>query len=99
MQPLYPPGTVLVVKTVSFDSLRSGQTAIYLNAARRAVAHILIAKARDGWRAKGLNNSRHDMHPVREENLVGVVVAAYRPSSTEILTTGRRTRAAYFLTD
>jgi len=79
MQPLYPPGTLLVLRLVSYAELQSGQTAVYRNEAQRAVAHVLVAKARDGWRVAGLNNPTHDQEPLLEDNLIGVVVAAYRP--------------------
>lgn len=79
MQPLYGPGTILVLRQLSFDELKRGQTILYRNHENKVVAHVLVAKARDGWRARGLNNRIHDMEPVSAENLVGVVVAAYLP--------------------
>ena len=48
-------------------------------AARKIVAHVLVAKVRDGWRVAGLNNRDHDMEPVSAANLVGVVIAAFQP--------------------
>lgn len=80
MQPLYPPGTLLVLRQVAYHELQRGQTAVYRNRDRRPVAHVLIAKCRDGWRAKGLNNPRHDAEPVVAENLIGVVIAAFTPT-------------------
>lgn len=77
MLPLYPAGTRLVLREVPFPQLRPGQTVIYRNRAGRIVAHVLIARTRDGWRVRGLNNRLQDMEPVRAENLLGVVVAAY----------------------
>ena len=50
--------------------------------ARKVVAHVLVAKVRDGWRVAGLNNRSHDMEPVLAENLVGVVIAAFQPLPT-----------------
>lgn len=79
MQPLYPPGTILVLQAVPFAKLLPGQTALYRNRDNHTVAHVLVAKARDGWRITGLNNSTHDMEPVHAGNLVGVVIAAYLP--------------------
>ncbi len=79
MEPLYPAGTLLVLRETDYASLRSGQTVVYRSEAGRAVGHVLVAKARDGWRAKGLNNAMHDLEPVVAENMIGVVVAAYRP--------------------
>jgi signal peptidase I len=79
MQPLYQPGTILVLRQLAYQELKRGQTVLYRNKENKVVAHVLVAKARDGWRARGLNNRIHDMEPVCAENLVGVVVAAYRP--------------------
>lgn len=79
MQPLYQPGTILVLRELSYGELKRGQTVLYRSKENKVVAHVLVAKARDGWRARGLNNRIHDMEPVCAENLVGVVVAAYRP--------------------
>lgn len=79
MQPLYVAGTILVLQQFPFELLERGQTVLYRNHAQKVVAHVLVAKARDGWRAAGLNNGDHDREPVRPENLVGVVVGAFQP--------------------
>jgi signal peptidase I len=79
MQPLYTPGTVMVLKQLPFGELKRGQTVLYRSKKNKIVAHVLIAKTRDGWRVQGLNNRIHDMEPVRSENLVGIVVAAFKP--------------------
>ncbi len=79
MRPLYGPGTILVLRQLPYAQLKRGQTVLYRNQTRKIVAHVLVARTRDGWRAQGLNNPQHDMEPVHEENLVGVVIAAYRP--------------------
>lgn len=83
MLPLYAPGTIFVMQQCSYDDLQCGQTALYRNQAGKTVAHVLITKARDGWRVAGLNNRIHDMEPVLAQNLVGVVIAAFRPLSSE----------------
>lgn len=94
MLPLYPAGTRLVLREVPFPQLRPGQTVIYRNRAGRAVAHVLVARSRDGWRVRGLNNRLQDMEPVRAENLLGVVVAAYTANSSL-----PAVRSALFLSD
>ncbi|MBI3885708.1 MAG: S24/S26 family peptidase [Opitutae bacterium] len=81
MEPLYRPGTVLVLQKSAYTALQRGQTVFYLNREKRTVAHVLVAKARDGWRAAGLNNREHDMEPVVAQNLVGVVIAAFAPQT------------------
>lgn len=80
MNPLYPSGTVLVLSRVAYDSLQPGQTVVYRNQQHKTVAHVLITKARDGWRVRGVNNRTHDMEPVVTTNLLGVVVAAFSPA-------------------
>ena len=82
MLPLYQPGTVLVIAPAAFNELKRGQTVVYFNAERRPVAHVLIAKCKDGWRVAGLNNRSHDNVGVTAENLFGVVVEAYHPVAT-----------------
>lgn len=79
MEPLYAPGTILVLQQFPYELLEPGQTVLYRNRARKIVAHVLVAKVRDGWRAAGLNNSRPDLEPVSPGNLVGVVIAAFEP--------------------
>lgn len=79
MQPLYAPGTILVMQQCDYEKLECGQTALYRNKESKVVAHVLITKARDGWRVAGLNNRIHDMEPVLPDNLVGVVIAAFNP--------------------
>jgi hypothetical protein len=103
MQPLYPAGTLLVLRETPYGELRSGQTVVYRNANYRAVGHTLVAKARDGWRVRGLNNWTHDMEPVTEEKLIGVVIAAFTPvaEGKARATTAQRRRAgtANFLSE
>jgi hypothetical protein len=79
MRPLYAPGTILVMQKRPYADLQRGQTALYRNQEGKVVAHVLITKARDGWRVAGLNNRIHDMEPVQAQNLVGVVIAAFCP--------------------
>lgn len=81
MQPLYAPGAILVLQRFPFELLERGQTVLYRNRANRVVAHVLVARAHDGWRVAGLNNSSHDMEPVSANNLVGVVIAAFQPAA------------------
>lgn len=90
MLPLYPAGTLLVIRETDYSDLRSGQTVIYRNERQNAVGHVLVAKARDGWRARGLNNITHDREPVTESKLIGVVIAAYAPQDNAAPRTKRR---------
>ena len=83
MQPLYAPGTVLVLQELAYPELKRGQTVLYRTKQQKVVAHVLVAKARDGWRVQGLNNPDHDPEPVLAENLVGVVVGAFKPAAPD----------------
>lgn len=79
--PLYKPGTLMVIHPVRYEEPQRGQAVVYRNQARQLVAHVLVAKTRDGWRVTGLNNARPDRGGVRGDNLVGVVVAAIQPTA------------------
>jgi signal peptidase I len=81
MQPLYDTETILVLRQLPFRELQRGQTVLYRNKRGKIVAHVLVSRTRDGWRARGLNNHTHDMEPVQAENLVGIVLAAFKPVS------------------
>jgi hypothetical protein len=78
MRPLYEPGTILVLQQVPYSELKRGQTVLYRNRQQKIVAHVLVTRARDGWRAQGLNNPGHDLEPIRDTNLLGIVIAAYQ---------------------
>lgn len=77
MQPLYGDNTVLVVQPKPFAQLERGMSVVFRTKDNRSITHVLVAKSKDGWRTMGLNNARHDGTPVTQENLQGVVVAAY----------------------
>lgn len=102
MQPLYAAGTILVLREANYTDLQRGQTVVYRNHDRRAVGHVLVAKARDGWRVRGLNNRTHDMEPVVAQNLIGVVVAAFTPTRNgelQVASARRPAGRAVFLDD
>ena len=101
MLPLYQPGTILVLAPADYAALRRGQTAVYRNNRDRLVAHVLVARARDGWRTTGLNNRWHDMEPLVAGKLHGVVVAAFRPqdSPAPARLAALRAQSAAFLVD
>ncbi|MDD3179786.1 MAG: S24/S26 family peptidase [Opitutaceae bacterium] len=90
MKPLYSNGTILVCRRIAYAELERGMTILYRNQEHQVVAHLLVARARDGWRVAGLNNSRQDMEPVVADNLVGVVVAAFTPA--RLIVTNNRSR-------
>jgi len=80
MQPLYQSGTLLIVQPTSFEKLTRGMSVVF-RSRNRSIAHVLVAKTKDGWRTTGLNNRRHDYVCVNSDNILGVVVAAFTPVS------------------
>ena len=80
MLPLYSSGNLLVVKPVAFEKLTRGMSVVFRKD-NRNIAHVLLAKTKDGWRTTGLNNRRNDYISVNADNIRGVVVAAYTPIS------------------
>lgn len=76
MAPVYGDGTVLVIRPVAFEDLREGMTVVYLNSDGRRVAHRLVRREQEGWRAQGLNNREPDPELVTMENLVGQLYAS-----------------------
>jgi len=79
MNPLYLPGTILVMRKPPYNELKRGQTALYRAKSQNVVAHLLVARVRDGWRVQGLNNPTPDQEAVSPDNFVGVVIAAFQP--------------------
>lgn len=78
MQPLYPSGTLLVVRPVPYEQLQRGMTVMFRqDGANRSIAHVLVAKTANGWRTAGLKNRRDDYVCVNASNIAGVVIAAY----------------------
>jgi hypothetical protein len=76
MAPVYGDGTVLVVRPIAFDQLHEGMTVVYLNSQGRRIAHRLLRREEQGWRARGLNNATPDDELVTPQNLIGVVYAS-----------------------
>jgi hypothetical protein len=85
MLPLYTDHTVVVTKQVGVSDLKAGMTAVYMNDAGRLVAHVLVKKTWTGWVAMGVGNAKSDDTRVTGDNLVGIVVKAYQPSSSPML--------------
>jgi hypothetical protein len=82
MQPLYAPGTALVIGRHDFEKLKAGMTVVYLNAHGRRVAHCIVGETRGGYLLQGVNNGEEDAELLTEDNFIGVVVAAYASSGT-----------------
>ncbi len=84
MLPLYRSGTLLVVKPVAFDQLARGMSVVFFKD-NKSIAHVLVAKTKDGWRTTGLNNRRHDYMSVNADSIRGVVIAAFTPIKGQVV--------------
>ena len=85
MLPLYRDQTVLVVQSVPMGDLREGMTVVFIGDHGCPVAHTLREKTASGWIAIGRGNCEPDRTRVRFGNLLGVVVRAYAPATSEEL--------------
>ncbi len=85
MLPLYRDHTVVVTQQVAVEDLKPGMTAVYFGDSGRPVAHVLVQKTSDGWVAMGVGNARADTTLVTKDNLLGVVVKAFEPTSSPML--------------
>ena len=85
MLPLYRDHTVVVTQKTAVGDLKAGMTAVYIGELGRPVAHVLVKKTSDGWVAMGVGNAECDSTLVTAENLVGVVVKAYEPTSSPMV--------------
>jgi hypothetical protein len=85
MLPLYQDHTVVVTQQVAIADLQAGMTAVYFGDSGRPVAHVLVKNTADGWIAMGVGNAKCDETLVTKDNLLGVVVKAFQPSSSPML--------------
>lgn len=85
MLPLYRDHTVVVTRQVAVADLREGMTAVYLGDSGRPVAHVLVERTSGGWVAMGIGNATCDDTLVTGDNLIGVVVKAFEPTSSPMV--------------
>ncbi len=81
MQPVYSPGTVVVVHPTNYFMLRAGMPVVYVNRQGHEVAHVLVEESAAGWVAQGLHNDEPDEDLVTSRNLVGVIRCAFVPDT------------------
>jgi signal peptidase I len=77
MEPLYAPGTAVVVKPMNYNDIKKGMTVVYRKSNGRYVAHSVIGEDARGYIVQGVNNQEPDEISVNEKNMVGVITAAY----------------------
>lgn len=77
MEPLYAPGTAVVVKEMAYNDIKKGMTVVYRKSNGRYVAHSVIGEDARGYIVQGVNNDEPDAISVNEKNMVGVITAAY----------------------
>jgi hypothetical protein len=85
MLPLYKDHTVVATPKIGVADLKAGMTAVYFGDSGRTVAHVLVKNTSDGWIAMGVGNARSDSTLVTSDNLLGIVVRAFEPSSSPML--------------
>ncbi len=83
MEPLYPDGTILVVRRLRWENMLPGMTTLYRkdpDNPYNLVAHVLVARDKNGgkWTVQGLAVATPDADKVTSDNYVGTVVAAFR---------------------
>ncbi len=83
MEPLYPDGTILVVRRLRWENMLPGMTTLYRkdpDNPYNLVAHVLVARDKNGgkWTVQGLAVDTPDADKVTSDNYVGTVVAAFR---------------------
>ncbi len=83
MEPLYATNTAVVVVPVAYDDIRKGMTVVFWNRAGFRVAHTVVGETRGGYLTQGVNCPEPDPGVVNENNLIGVVVAAYAATDTK----------------
>lgn len=81
MNPVYGDNTMIVVTPIAYEKLQAGMTVVYINKQGRRVAHQLVSREKQGWKAKGINNDAADAEWVTPYNLVGVVYASMSSDS------------------
>lgn len=82
MLPVYRDQTVLVVQKMPVAELQPGMTVVFRGDHGQLVAHQLLERTSEGWRAMGAGNREADLTPVTRVNLMGVVVRAYATDAT-----------------
>ena len=87
MEPLYAPNTAVVVKEVAYDDIKKGMTVVYRKSNGRYVAHSVVGEDARGYIVQGVNNDEPDAISVNENNLIGVITAAFSASDTEFRAT------------
>ena len=81
MLPFFGSGAVLVVKSMSAASLRTGMVVVYTNRFNETVAHRVVARTAAGLEVQGYNNDRADSTVVTDANLLGVVYVTFHSNS------------------
>jgi len=102
MQPLYAPNTAIVVRPIAYKDIKKGMTLVYTKRNGHVVAHSVVGEDAQGYVVQGVNNDQADRESVNERNLIGVVVAAYASTDSELrielartlVSKGRLTREA-----
>ena len=89
MEPLYRDRDVIILTRPDLSDLKTGQTVMFIGEDGIPTAHILVARTSGGLVTCGLNNTACDPGVLRDSAFMGVVVKAFRPNQSVILSLGR----------
>jgi signal peptidase I len=84
MEPFFTDGAVVVVRPLAFNRLEAGMLVIYRNRFGETVAHRLLTRTPNGWRAKGQANDKPDSSLVTPANFIGIVYATFNDVSPAV---------------
>lgn len=86
MEPFFTDGAVIVVRPLMFARLETGMLVIYRNRFGETVAHRLVARTENGWRARGQANDKPDSTLVTPTNFIGVIYATFNDVTPAVST-------------
>lgn len=82
MHPVYGENSLLLISHTTFENLREGMIALYVDGDGDIVGHRLTQRDASGWRAKGTFSNRIDPNTIHPANYVGVVAAVMHTSGS-----------------
>lgn len=78
MKPYFGENDLIIIERNQFDSLDLGMIVVYRDNSGDRVAHQVIARVKENFRARGHGNALHDRILVSKSNYLGTVVAILR---------------------
>lgn len=85
MLPLYRDRAVIITERPALESLKVGETVVFMGSQGVPVAHVLLRETAEGWVTMGIGNRQEDPGFLTDDAYMGVVVKAYQPTSSPVL--------------